>query len=146
MAVSSEFSIFDGGMGTELYERGFYINRPFEELNINSPTDVIAVHENYIQAGANVLTTNTFSITAPQLKKFDIESQQEALLRAGVKNAGIARKKNEAAHPGVRIGLSIGPLGVLVEPLGAYALSSASSDFRQVAEFAARAANVNARA
>lgn len=144
MAVSSEFSIFDGGMGTELYERGFYINRPFEELNVNSPTDVIAVHENYIQGGAEVLTTNTFSITVPQLKKFDIESQQEVLLRAGLKNAGAARKKNEAAHPGVRIGLSIGPLGVLVEPLGAYGLETAKADFRQVAEIAVRSAREDA--
>lgn len=140
MAVSPEFLIFDGAMGTELYERGFYINRPFEELNVNSPADVIAVHESYIQAGAGVLTTNTFSITEPQLKKFDIEAQQESLLRAGLKNAGIARKKNENAHPGVRIGLSIGPLGVLVEPLGAYGLANAKEDFRQVGEIATRAA------
>lgn len=140
MAVSPEFLIFDGAIGTELYERGFYINRPFEELNVNAPADVIAVHESYIQAGAGVLTTNTFSITEPQLKKFDIEAHQETLLRAGLKNAGIARKKNEAAHSGVRIGLSIGPLGVLVEPLGSYGLETAKNDFRKVGEIATRAA------
>ncbi len=139
MGLSSDFLIFDGGMGTELYERGFYINRPFEELNINAPADVIAVHESYIQAGAGVLTTNTFSITEPQLKKFDIESQQEMLIRAALKNAGIARTKNETAHPGVKVGLSIGPLGVLVEPLGSYALSNAKTDFAKVAQSAASA-------
>ncbi len=146
MAVSSEFLIFDGGMGTELYERGFYINRPFEELNVNSPADVIAVHESYIEAGAGFLTTNTFSITEPQLKKFDIEAQQVALLRAGLKNANAARQRQEAAHPGVKVGLSIGPLGVLVEPLGAYGLVTAKDDFLRVAKIADSAAREDPRA
>ena len=66
----------------ELYERGFFINRPFEELNITAPNEVMAVHEAYIHAGAQVITTNTFSITKPQLKKFDIQDQQEKLIEA----------------------------------------------------------------
>ncbi len=120
-------------MGTELYERGFYINRPFEELNLNAPADVIAVHESYIDAGAEVITTNTFSITAPQLKKFDIEGQQSVLLNAALKNANQARTQSQSD---VQIGLSMGPLGVLVEPLGSYALSDATRDFKQVAQLA----------
>lgn len=143
--TTTDFLIFDGGMGTELYERGFYINRPFEELNISAPADVIAVHESYIQAGAGVLTTNTFSVTTPQLKKFDIESQQALLIGAALKNANIARAKHESTHPGVKIGLSMGPLGVFVEPLGAYALTTARADFSQVAQSAVKAASEEAR-
>jgi len=131
--ISSSILVFDGAIGTELYERGFYINRPFEELNINAPADVIAVHESYIAAGAEVITTNTFSITAPQLKNFDIESQQSVLLNAALKNANQARSQ---AKSEVQIGLSIGPLGVLVEPLGSYALTDATSEFKQVASIA----------
>lgn len=127
--------IFDGGIGTELYERGFYINRPFEELNLAAPADVVAVHENYIKAGAQVITTNTFSITRPQLKKFDVEAQQGALLTAGLKNANTARRNTQTTDS-VKIGLSIGPLGVLVEPLGPYALASVREDFAEVARHA----------
>lgn len=139
MAVeTNEILIFDGAVGTELYERGFYINRPFEELNLSAPADVIAVHENYIKAGAQVITTNTFSITGPQLKKFDVESNQEALLIGGLRNAFEARKRTQT-EDSVKIGLSIGPLGVLVEPLGSYALTSVRDDFARVAELACAA-------
>ncbi|MBU6375587.1 MAG: bifunctional homocysteine S-methyltransferase/methylenetetrahydrofolate reductase [Bdellovibrionales bacterium] len=135
---AGQITIFDGAVGTELYERGFYINRPFEELNLNAPSDVRAVHETYVQAGADVITTNTFSITKPQLKKFDIESQQEKLLQAALKVANEARGGTENSEA-VKIGLSIGPLGVLVEPLGAYGLDEARQDFAKVAELAEQA-------
>jgi methionine synthase I (cobalamin-dependent)/5,10-methylenetetrahydrofolate reductase len=128
-----EILIFDGAVGTELYERGFYINRPFEELNLSAPADVTAVHEGYVRAGAQVLTTNTFSITGPQLKKFDIETQQEKLLCAGIDHADQARKNTDA-----KVGLSIGPLGVLVEPLGSFGLDEARQEFKKVAEIAVR--------
>ncbi len=122
--------IFDGGIGTELYERGFYINRPFEELNLSAPADVQAVHEGYIQAGAQVITTNTFSITRPQLKKFDIEDKQKSLIDAALKIATQARQKT----PAVKIGLSIGPTGVLIEPLGPTSRAEAREYFAEVAK------------
>lgn len=129
-----EILTFDGAIGTELYERGFYINRPFEELNLSSAADVIAVHEGYIRAGAQVITTNTFSITRTQLRKFDIENQQEKLLHAGISNADRARQGTPT-----KVGLSIGPLGVLVEPLGSFGLDEAQEEFRRVAEIASQA-------
>ena len=128
---NNEILILDGAVGTELYERGFYINRPFEELNISAPADVVAVHESYIRAGAQIITTNTFSITGPQLKKFDIEGQQEALIKAALRNANEARKGTTT-----QIALSIGPLGVLVEPLGSFGLDEARREFAQVARLA----------
>jgi homocysteine S-methyltransferase len=136
---AGQVTIFDGAVGTELYERGFYINRPFEELNVSAPADVRAVHLAYIEAGADLLTTNTFSITRPQLKKFDIDGQQEKLLIAALKLANDAR--GGAANPrGIQLGLSIGPLGVLVEPLGPYGLDEAREDFATVARIACGAA------
>ncbi len=121
--------IFDGGIGTELYERGFYINRPFEELNLSSPADVQAVHEAYIAAGAQIITTNTFSITRPQLQKFDIEKQQKELIHAAIKIANRAREK----HPDVLIGFSIGSTGVLIEPLGPTSRAETRNFFAEVA-------------
>ena len=121
--------VFDGAIGTELYERGFYINRPFEELNISAPGDVVAVHKSNIDAGAQAITSNTFSITAPQLRKFDIEAMQSDLLRAGLRVANEARK----SKPEVRVGLSIGPMGVLLEPLGPTSREEVSTEFATVA-------------
>ncbi len=119
--------VFDGAIGTELYERGFYINRPFEELNLSHPSDVQAVHEAYIAAGAECLTTNTFSVTRPQLKKFDIADKQSALIQAGLEIANRAREKK----PEVKIGFSLGPTGVPIEPLGPTSHESAQEFFSE---------------
>lgn len=123
--------IFDGGIGTELYERGFYINRPFEELNKTAPSDVKSIHEAYLRAGAEVITTNTFSITRPQLKKFDIEDQQATLLTAAIDIARSAVQGTSA-----QVGVSIGPLGVLLEPLGPLSFEEAKQNFAEVAKHA----------
>lgn len=120
--------VFDGGIGTELYERGFYINRPFEELNVNASQDVIAIHKAYINAGAQVITTNTFSITKPHLKKFDIDNEQAHLIRAAIKNTNEARKGTD-----VKVAFSMGPLGVLIEPLGPTSLEEVRNEFADCA-------------
>lgn len=133
--------LFDGGMGTELYERGFYINRPFEELNITHPDEVTKVHEDYIHAGAQVITTNTFAATFSQLSKFDIKDKCEELIKAALKNANKAVENSKKEN--IKIALSFGPLGVLVEPLGPFALSSAENEFQKSAEFAMKAMEKN---
>ncbi len=124
---------FDGAVGTELYERGYFINRPFEELNRNAQKDVAAVHEAYIAAGAEVITTNTFAITRPQLRKFDIHGDQELLLSSALEIAArVARPKN------VKVAFSMGPIGELVEPLGSFGLDEAKEEFRIAADIANR--------
>ena len=50
----------DGAMGTVLYARGVTINRCYDELNLTDPSLILAVHEEYLQAGAEILETNTF--------------------------------------------------------------------------------------
>ncbi len=130
---SNGILIFDGAMGTELYDRGFYINRPFEELNLSSPQDVQAVHQAYVDAGADVITTNTFSISGPQLRKFDVEHQQAAMIRAALDCANRAREGTK-----VKIALSIGPIGELVEPLGPVSIADARVEYSRVAEAASQ--------
>lgn len=111
----TSYVVFDGGVATELYERGFYINRPFEELfGVTHPRDVAGVHEAYVDAGAMVVTTNTFSLTTPTTwKNFDIKRQQAELLQAGIKIAYDA-----VHHRGAKVALTFGPMGALIEPLG----------------------------
>ena len=50
----------DGAMGTVLYARGVFINRCYDELNLSDPGLILAIHEEYLQAGAEILETNTF--------------------------------------------------------------------------------------
>lgn len=129
--------IFDGAVGTELYNRGFFINRPFEELNLSSAADVQKVHFDYLDAGADVITTNTFATTRTQLKNFDIDSKQAELIKAALLNANSAVKQyREHNNRPVRIALSLGPLGQLVEPLGSISLVDVRAEFAEVARAA----------
>ena len=126
----SPYVVFDGGVATELYERGFYINRPFEELNTTHPSDVIGVHESYIDAGAMMVTTNSFSLTPNQLEKFDIKNRQGELLRAAIKNArqAVDNKKSKT-----KVGLTFGPLAVLIEPLGPTSKAEVQNEYENLA-------------
>jgi len=125
------YAVFDGGVATELYERGFYINRPFEELNLTHPRDVAGVHEAYAQAGAKVVTTNSFSLTTPQLEKFDIQHRQAELLQAAIRIA------HEAVHPkGVKVALSLGPMGALIEPLGRTSREEVRQEYEKLSRYA----------
>jgi methionine synthase / methylenetetrahydrofolate reductase(NADPH) len=127
--------VFDGGIGTELYERGFFINRPFEELNLSAPTEVVALHRTYLEAGADIITTNTFSIARTQLEKFDIGDQQSALLKAALRNANQAVRDFPSKKRAL-ISLSVGPLGLLMEPLGPTSKEDAQREFALVAQAA----------
>ena len=129
----SSYAVFDGGIATELYERGFYINRPFEELNLTHPKDVIAVHESYIDAGALAITTNSFSLTTPQLEKFDNIQRQGELLGAAINLASQAAKNKGL---GTKVGLSFGPMGVLIEPLGRTSKEEVRNEYEKLARLA----------
>jgi len=128
---SKKVLIFDGGIGTELYKRGYYINRPFEELNINAHHEVQAVHTTYANSGADVLTTNTYSASRPQLLRFDIADKQEEILRSGINLA-----YDSKIIPSQKIALSIGPLGELLEPLGPVSIQEAEDEFARIAAIA----------
>jgi homocysteine S-methyltransferase len=97
--------VFDGAMGTQLYERGVYINRSFDDANLSAEKLVRSVHEDYIRAGAQVLTTNTFAANRYKLRRHGLEDKFEAINRRGVL---IAR---EAADERAFISGSMGPSG-----------------------------------
>lgn len=132
----SPYVVFDGGIATELYERGFYINRPFEELNTTHPRDVIGVHESYLEAGSMMVTTNSFSLTPTQLEKFDIKDRQGELLKAAIMNA---RQAVENKNPKARVGLTFGPLAVLIEPLGPTSKTEVVNEYENLTKLAQEA-------
>jgi methionine synthase / methylenetetrahydrofolate reductase(NADPH) len=85
----------DGAMGTMLYSCGVFINRCYDELNVTQPETVRSVHEQYLQAGAEVIETNTFGANAFRLERFGLRDKVGEFNRAG---AAIARQCVDAIH------------------------------------------------
>ncbi len=121
--------IADGAMGTELYARGVFINRCFEELNLSQPDLVLSVHRDYVKAGAEILETNTFGANRVRLGHFGIADKVKEINRAGVELA-----RRAAGAKGPFVAGSIGPLGARIEPLGAITYEEAKAYFREQAE------------
>ncbi len=97
--------IFDGGFGTELYRRNFFVNTSYDDLCLSAPATVAAIHQSYVDAGAEVLTTNTYNANAASLQQFGIADRTEKINQAAV---AIARKA-AAGKPEILIAGSIGP-------------------------------------
>src|SRR5579863_7829235 len=62
----------DGAMGTLLYAKGIFINRCYDELNLSQPDLIRAIHHDYLQAGAEVIETNTFGANAFRLGRHSL--------------------------------------------------------------------------
>src|SRR2546427_73174 len=86
--------LFDGAMGTQLYAHGVPYERCFDELNLLAPDTVQAVHRAYIQAGADVIETNTFAANRAQLTRFGIE---HAVREVNLRGVRIAREAKEVS-------------------------------------------------
>lgn len=98
--------IFDGGFGTELYRRNFFVNTCYDQLALTNPAIVSAIHQSYVDAGADVLTTNTYSANAPGLNRFGLKDKVREINVAAVALA----KKSAAGKPEILIAGSIGPV------------------------------------
>lgn len=120
--------VFDGAMGTRLYEKGIYINRSYDELNLINKDLVREVHEEYVRAGAEIIQTNTFSANFHKLQQFGLDSQLREI------NLSAARIAREAAGEKVFVAGTIGPLGLRIEPYGPTSFAEARAMFKQQAE------------
>ena len=103
--LAESLVIFDGAIGTEIYRRNFFINASFEQLSITNPDVILDIHNEYLKAGAEVLTTNTFNANARRLSHFGLADQTVAINRAGVE---LARR---AADGRALVAGSVGPVG-----------------------------------
>src|SRR5499433_1714339 len=99
--------VFDGAMGSLLYERGIFVMQNFEQLNVARPDVVAKIHEDYVNAGANIIETNTFGANSFCLDRHGLGDQVRAYSLAG---ARLARK---AAGEDVWVAGSIGPTGLV---------------------------------
>ena len=122
----------DGAMGTTLYERGVFINRCYDELNLSQPELVRAIHEEYLQAGAVLIETNTFGANRFRLARFGLEDQTGAINTAGARLARQAVEQLADKQAGKAwVAGSIGPLGVKLEPLGRIGLAEARAAYAE---------------
>ncbi len=119
--------VCDGAMGTLLYAKGVYLNRCYDEVTLTQPELVTEIHRQYVQAGAEVLETNTFGANPVKLAKHGLEGQTEEL------NLRAARLAREAAGSAVYVLGAVGPLGIRLEPWGPTSVAEARAHFvRQI--------------
>ncbi|MEO6924248.1 MAG: homocysteine S-methyltransferase family protein, partial [Bryocella sp.] len=122
----------DGAMGTMLYASGVFINRCYDELNITQPETVRAVHEQYLQAGAEVIETNTFGANALRLEHFGLRDRVREINMAGARLARetVAAIREKQASEAFVAG-AVGSLGVRLEPAGKVSLLEARAAFAE---------------
>ncbi len=116
----------DGAMGSVLYAKGIFINRCYDELNLSQPDLIRGIHLEYLQAGADIIETNTFGSTSFRLLNYGFADKVRAINLAGVKLAREAAKSFDAYVAG-----SVGPLGIRIEPLGKTSREEACAAFRE---------------
>jgi len=85
--VRKRVVLADGPMGTELYSRGFFVNRCYDELNLSSPDTIREIHESYASVGAEILTTNTFGANRLRLNSYGLGESTEEINRTGAELA-----------------------------------------------------------
>ena len=133
-ALRTHRLFIDGGMGSLLQAQGLTPGELPERWNLSHPDVIEGVHRDYLRAGADIITCNTFGANA---LKFE-EAELERILRAAVQNAHNARRacgREDDAY----IALDLGPTGKLLEPLGDLGFERAVSLYRQIAALGADA-------
>ena len=124
--------VFDGAMGTMIYNKGVYINRSYDELNLSSPDLITDIHREYLKAGAEIIETNTFGASRLKLAQQGMDDRLTEINIAAVK---LARKAIESgARHDAFIAGAISPLGVRIEPYGPTSVDEAREMFREQAQ------------
>ena len=98
--------LFDGSMGSLLYERGVFLTRCYDELSLSSPEIITRVHRDYLEAGADIIETNTFGANRLALARHGFSDATEEINRAAV---ALAR---EVARDRAYVAGAVGPTGI----------------------------------
>ena len=124
---SGRVILLDGAMGTELYRRGIFINRCYDDLSRTASNLIREIHQEYRRAGADVLETNTFGANRFRLRGYGLEGAVEEI------NTAAARLARDVAGDELFVAGSIGPIGLRLEPYGATSRQEAREAFRDQA-------------
>lgn len=122
----------DGAMGTLLYAKGVFINKCYDELNLTQPDLIRNIHQEYLNAGAEIIETNTFGGNSFRLGRHGLADKVNEVNQKG---AELAREAADAFNlkiaANVLVAGSIGPLGLRIEPLGKTSREEARTSFRE---------------
>jgi homocysteine S-methyltransferase len=95
--------LFDGAMGTMIYDRGVFINTCYDELCLSNPKLISQIHREYVEAGADVIETNTFGANRFMLRPYGLSDKAEAINRQAVRLA------RDAAGDSIFVAAAVGP-------------------------------------
>ena len=101
--LRNEVLIFDGAMGTMIYQRGVFVNVCYDDLSLTQPQLILGIHKEYVEAGADVIETNTFGANRIKLAAYGLAERVVDMNRAAVRLA------REAAGDKVYVAASVGP-------------------------------------
>ena len=118
--LKRDYVILDGAMGTMLQAAGMKMGETPEMLNITHPELLVSIHEQYLNAGSDVIYANTFGGNAYKLE--ECGHSVDELVTAGIKNAITAR---DNVKPEALVALDVGPIGQLLEPTGTLSFEEA---------------------
>ena len=116
----------DGAMGTLLYGKGVFINRCYDEMNVSQSDMILDLHRQYLQAGAEIIETNTFGGNRFRLERHSLADKVAEINAAGARLARTAAKSFDVWVAG-----AVGPLGIRIEPLGKTSFDEARATFRE---------------
>ncbi len=122
--IQDNIIVADGGMGTMLYAKGVYLNRCYDEMNLSEPKKVQEIHRQYIEAGAELIETNTFGANPVKLGPHGLGERTEEINRRG------AQMAREVAGADIWVAGSVGPLGKPLSPIGKISSDEAKDFFR----------------
>jgi methionine synthase / methylenetetrahydrofolate reductase(NADPH) len=126
--LSSQTLLADGAMGTMLHARGVGFDKCFDELNVTNPAAVAEIHREYIEAGAQLIITNTFGANRFKLSKHGLQEDVKEINHKGV---GLAKRVVAASFKEVLVAGDVGPLGVRIAPYGRVQLEEAREAFAE---------------
>lgn len=127
--IGKELLFFDGAMGTELQARGLQTGEIPETWNITNPEVIKQIHKEYLQAGCNIIKSNTFGANLFKCKSLDYSVDE--LVTAGINIAKDAIKESGMPQK-MYTALDIGSLGKLLKPLGEISFEQAYDAFREI--------------
>lgn len=123
--------IFDGAMGTMLQAAGLEEGYCPELFNVERPNVVKDIHGNYLQHGADIITTNTFGACSLKLEDYGLQDRVAEINTAAVK---VAKEAIAMYKPEARVAGSMGPTGRFLQPLGNMSFDSIYESYREQAD------------